>query len=125
VISHGTVVPYQVHGGPISIWYQAGIFGLLGVVVVVWTLLRGAWRTLIAGDQTDLLIGLSILAAFFAFLIIALTTPFVFQQYGWFTAVMLIAWRLRRENLAEFIPSRADRAPPPLRAAGQPVPTPG
>ena len=23
VISHGTVVPYQVHGGPISIWYQA------------------------------------------------------------------------------------------------------
>ena len=125
VISHGTVVPYQIHGGPISIWYQAGIFGLLGVVVVVWTLLRGAWRTLIAGDQTDLLIGLSILAAFLAFLIIAMTTPFVFQQYGWFTGVMLVAWRMRRENLAEFIPSTADRAPPPLRAAGQPVLTPG
>jgi O-antigen ligase len=125
VISHGTVVPYQVHGGPISIWYQAGIFGLLGVVVVVWTFLRGAWRTLIAGDQTDLLIGLSILAAFFAFLITAMTTPFVFQQYGWFTGVMLIVWRMRRENLAEFIPSRADRAPPRFRAAGQPVLTPG
>ena len=80
---------------------------------------------MIAGDQTDLLIGLSILAAFLAFLIIAMTTPFVFQQYGWFTGVMLVAWRMRRENLAEFIPSMADRAPQPLRAAGQPVLTPG
>ena len=126
VINHGTVVPYQVHGGPISIWYQAGIFGLLGVVIVVLTLLRGAWRTLRAGDHTDRLIGLSILAAFLAFLISAMTSPFVLQQYGWFTGVMLIAWRMRREGLAVPAPSQAGRrGPPPLRATGPPALAPG
>jgi O-antigen ligase len=122
VISHGTIVSYQVHGGPVSIWYQAGILGLLGVVIVVWTLLRGAWRNLIAGDQTDVLIGLSILAAFLAFLISALTTPFVLQQYGWFTAVMLLAWRLRRDGMPEIGLSRAGRrGQRPLRATTPPA----
>jgi O-antigen ligase len=126
VINKGTVVSYQVHGGPISIWYQAGVLGLLGVLIVVWTLLQGAWRTLGAGDQTDMLIGLSIIAAFIAFLVNAMTTPFVLQQYGWFTAVMLLAWRLRREGLPETAPSRAGRrGPPPLRATAPPTLAPG
>jgi hypothetical protein len=126
VISHGSIVSYQVHGGPISIWYQAGIFGLVGLLIVVWTLLQGAWRTLGAGDETDLLIGLSILAAFIAFLVNAMTTPFSLQQYGWFTGVMLIAWRLRRDGLPETAPSRAGRrASPPLRATAPPTPAPG
>jgi O-antigen ligase len=126
VISHGTIVSYQVHGGPIAVWYQAGIFGLVGVLIVVWTLLQGAWRTLGAGDQTDMLIGLSIIAAFIAFLVNAMTTPFVLQQYGWFTGVMLIAWRLRREGLPEAAPNRAGRrGPPPLRATGPPTLAPG
>ena len=126
VISHGTIVSYQVHGGPVSIWYQAGILGLLGVVIVVWTLLRGAWRNLIAGDQTDVLIGLSILAAFLAFLISALTTPFVLQQYGWFTAVMLLAWRLRRDGVPEIGLSGAGRrGQRPLRATTPPALAPG
>ena len=106
VINHGTIVQYHVHGGPISVWYQAGIFGLVGVLIVVWTLLKGAWRSLGDGDQTDMLIGLSILAAFIAFLVSAMTTPFVLQQYGWFTGVMLIAWRMRREGLPEIAPAK-------------------
>jgi O-antigen ligase len=126
VISHGTIVSYQVHGGPIAVWYQAGIFGLVGVLIVVWTLLQGAWRTLGAGDQTDMLIGLSIIAAFIAFLVNAMTTPFVLQQYGWFTGVMLIAWRMRREGLPETAPNRAGRrGPPPLRATAPPTLAPG
>jgi O-antigen ligase len=126
VISHGSIVSYQVHGGPIAVWYQAGIFGLVGIVIVVWTLLQGAWRTLGAGDQTDVLVGLSIIAAFIAFLVNAMTTPFVLQQYGWFTAVMLLAWRLRRDSLPETSPSRAGRrGPPPLRATAPPALSPG
>jgi O-antigen ligase len=126
VVNHGTVTRYQVHGGPISIWYQAGLFGLVGVLIVVWTLLQGAWRSLFSGDQIDLLIGLSILAALIAFLINALTTPFVFQQYGWFTAVMLIAWRMRRESAPATVPSRPGRiGSAPLEAAAPPALAPG
>ena len=126
VINHGTIVPYQVHGGPVSVWYQAGIFGLVGVLIVVLTLLRAGWRTLSAGNETDMLIGLSILAAFIAFLTVALTTPFVLQQYGWFTGVMLIAWRMRREGLPETAPGQAGRrVARPIRATAPPALAPG
>ena len=95
-------------------------------MIVGLTLLRAAWRSLRAGDQTDVLIGLSILAAFIAFLISALTTPFVLQQYGWFTGVMVIAWRTRRDGVPETAPSQARRrGPRPLRATGPPALAPG
>jgi hypothetical protein len=119
ILSQGSSIPQQVHGAPVAVWYEAGIFGFLGFLVVVATLGRQAWRSLTAGDQSDLLIGLAIAAAFVAFLIYALSSPFVYQQYGWFSAVMLIAWRARRDAVAELNP-RAGHwagAGDPLRAA--------
>lgn len=114
VISHGQRVPEQVHGAPVAVWYQAGILGLIGLLLVLATLAKAAWDSLGAGDQSDLLIGLSILAAFIAFLVYALSAPFYFQQYGWFAAVMLITWRLRRDSAPDLShqPSLV-----PLRAA--------
>ena len=100
IIDQGRTRPYQVHGQPVSIWYQTGIFGFLGVTIVIVTFARAAWRSLTDGDQNDMLIGLAIFGAFIAFVIHAMSTPFYFQQYGWFAGVMLIAWRARRDAFA-------------------------
>jgi len=97
VISQGTSAKYQVHGQPISAWYQAGFLGFLGILIVVVTLARSSWRAVATGDRQGHLIGLAIFAAFVAFLIHALSTPFYFQQYQWITGVMLLAWTLRRD----------------------------
>jgi O-antigen ligase len=123
VINQGNSVPLQVHGAPVSIWYQAGFLGLIGVVIVVWSFLAGAWRSLLSpGDQADVVIGLSIFAAFIAFLVYAMTAPFVLQQYGWFAGVMLLAWRLRRDAVSELIvPSSMPRADVPSLAPSVPA----
>ena len=115
IITQGSSIPQQVHGAPVAVWYQAGVFGLIGLLVIVAVYLKEAWRSLATGDETDLVIGLAISAAFIAFLVYALSSPFVFQQYGWFSGVVLVAWRYRRDAVAEaFVPQAA---PVPLRAA--------
>jgi hypothetical protein len=103
VINQGVNVPYQVHGSPVSLWYQAGFFGLLGVAIIGFTLLAGGWRSLSSGDQSDMVIGISIVASFVAFFVYAMTAPFVLQQYGWFSGVMLLAWWMRRDAVAQVV----------------------
>jgi O-antigen ligase len=115
IISQGTSIPQQVHGAPVAVWYQAGLFGLLGLLVITVVLLKEAWRSLATNDQTDLLIGLAISGAFIAFIVYALSSPFFYQQYGWFSGVVLIAWRYRRDAVAESAVPRATALP--LRAA--------
>jgi O-antigen ligase len=115
IISQGTTSPQMVHGAPVAVWYEAGILGFIGFAVVIGTLFGAAWQSLTAGDQSDLLIGVAISAALIAFVIYACTSPFVFQQYGWFAGVMLIAWNARRDALAE-VGIRVDRKRLPLRA---------
>jgi hypothetical protein len=115
IISQGTSIPQQVHGAPVAVWYQAGIFGLMGLLVIVAVYLREAWRSLATDNQTDLLIGLAIFGSFIAFLVYALSSPFFYQQYGWFSGVVLIAWRYRRDAVTQAVIPEA--SPIPLRAA--------
>jgi hypothetical protein len=98
VLSGGQVRSYQTHGAPLAVWYGAGIFGLIGICLIFVTLLRTGWRSLgLAASDDDVLIGWALVAAVVAFLIFAMAQPFAFQQYGWFAAVMLVAWCVRRE----------------------------
>jgi hypothetical protein len=103
VIDKGRSTQYQVHSAPVAAWYEAGVLGFVGLLIVAVTLGRAAWRSLFGADEDDLLIGLAILASGTAFVIIALTSPLVFQQYGWFTAVMVVAWYARRLETAEVL----------------------
>jgi O-antigen ligase len=120
IISQGTTVPQMVHGAPVAVWYEAGIFGFLGFVIVIGALAVCAWRSLVAGDQSDLLIGLAISAAFVAFVIYAFSSPFVYQQYGWFSAVMLIAWRARRDAVAELSAAQVTGLEPGIPSGPRP-----
>jgi hypothetical protein len=120
VIDKGHETQYQVHSAPVAAWYEAGVFGALGIFIIAYALFKTAWGSLSGGDEDDLLIGLAIFAAGTAFVIIALTSPFVLQQYGWFTAVLAVAWGARRQH-ASRVSAAAERPPPVL---GAPVPQP-
>jgi hypothetical protein len=101
VLSAGRTKPYQVHGAPIAAWYGAGIFGLLGILIVFVALFATGWRALlVASGDDDRLIGWSLLAAFGAFVVYAMTAPLFFQEYGWFAAVALVAWSTGSEAVA-------------------------
>ncbi len=117
VLSGGRTTPYQVHGAPLAAWYGAGIFGVLGILIVFVAVLAAGWRALVAAPGADdRLIGWALLAAFGSFVVYAMTAPLFFQQYGWFAAVVLVAWSAGSEAVAR------DRSPAwSRRPAGLPV----
>ncbi|HEY3728976.1 MAG TPA: O-antigen ligase family protein [Solirubrobacteraceae bacterium] len=93
IISHAYSVPYQIHGLPLAAWYETGLFGLIGLLGLIGVLAVLGWRGVAAArDEDDALVGWALLAALIAFVIEAMTQPLVFQQYGWVTGVMLVAW---------------------------------
>jgi O-antigen ligase len=97
----GYATPYLTHGSPLAAWYEAGIFGLIGLLLVFAGLLGAAWRAM-AGETRldDHLVGWSLCGAAVGFAIYQLSAPLVFQQYGWLAAVLLVAWSLRRDAAA-------------------------
>jgi hypothetical protein len=122
ILDTGRSTPYQVHGQPVAAWYEAGIFGFLGLTIVAFTLARNGWRAITAGTGADHVIGLAIFAAFIAFFIVALAAPLYFQQYGWFAAVMAVTWGARRDATADLFV--AERSTQPMSAAIAPRPLP-
>jgi O-antigen ligase len=116
IISHAYSVPYQIHGLPLAAWYETGIFGLAGLMALLAGLAATGWKSASsARTEDDLLIGWALLAAFVAFVTEAMTQPMVFQQYGWITAVMLVAWFRR----ADAVFPATESEPRPLPFANQ------
>jgi O-antigen ligase len=95
IISHGYTTSYQVHGLPLAAWYETGILGVAGIIGLLGALATTGWRA-VADSETgdDVLVALALLAAFIAWVVVAMTQPMVFQQYGWISAVFIVAWRL-------------------------------
>lgn len=114
IVSDGSTQAYQVHGAPLAAWFEAGILGLVGFIVLVIAHVSKAWSNVrhAVGDE-DQLTALALLAAFLAFVVFAMTSPFLFQQYGWFSAVLVVAWSL--------LPSRLGETSPEVARAGRGV----
>jgi O-Antigen ligase len=110
--SNGQSVAYQAHGAPLAAWYEAGIFGLVGALVILGALAVTGWRAMaLASGADDILIAWSLFAAFAAFILYSMTVPFVFQQFGWFAGVMLLTWALRRDATGGAAPISAALPP--------------
>ena len=112
LITNGQPVQQQVHVAPVAVWYQAGVFGVLGLAVVVASSLAAGWRGLTsARTYDDMLIAWGLLAAYGAFIVVLFNVPFAFQQYGWFAGVMLFAWCMRRDEAPAHSIMSASRRP--------------
>jgi hypothetical protein len=80
-------------------WYQAGILGLIGFLVTVGAIAGAGWNALKAAESDeDHLIIWSLLAAFVAFVVNSFGGPWLIQQYGWLTGVMIVVWTCRADG---------------------------
>jgi hypothetical protein len=93
VITGGVNQTEQVHGAPLAAWYEAGILGLVGLLLVFGALAVTGWRASVSvARDADRLLGWTLVASFAAFTVYALTAPLFFQQYGWLAATLVTAW---------------------------------
>lgn len=105
---------YDVHNLVIGTWYKTGLFGLIGMLMVVIALLRVGWRAIL-DSRTDgeQIMGAALLSSFVAFVAFAMSAPVLFSRFGWIPAALLLA--LRAVQLHE----------PGLRRRAEPRPTAG
>jgi O-antigen/teichoic acid export membrane protein/O-antigen ligase len=109
---------YDVHNLVIGTWYKAGVFGLIGMLMAVFAVLRVGWTTILDSrtDNEEVVVA-ALLSSFVAFVVFAMGAPVLFARYGWIPAALLLA--LRAVQLRE--PGRRRAEPRPARRL-RPVP---
>lgn len=99
-----------VHNMFLFVWVGAGVFGALGLLIMVSSLAAtyiGEYRRSIA--PADRTLALVLGTSFVSFLIVAMAEPIVFVRWGWVPAALLLplrASRLRSEKAAQELTSR-------------------
>jgi hypothetical protein len=82
-----------IHSEAVDAWYTTGIVGLMGLLLVTGALILIGWRgALSTPTDAGRAIGWSLLCAFVAFTVFAMTEPMFFEEYGWFAGALLVAW---------------------------------
>ncbi|MDQ6949697.1 MAG: O-antigen ligase family protein, partial [Actinomycetota bacterium] len=84
----------QVHNMFIGPWFEAGIMGLIGMLLTVGVLLR-LGRASVSESRTDRMLALSLYCALIAFLVFGMGAPVLYQRYGWASAALVVALHAR------------------------------
>ena len=83
---------YVVHNVFLSNWFESGFFGLLGIVIIFFSILRYAYIGIKDPTQENKKnIGVSLFSSFIAFLVLGMAQPIYFKRFGWISAALLIA----------------------------------
>jgi O-antigen/teichoic acid export membrane protein/O-antigen ligase len=104
-----------VHNMFLATWFQAGLFGLLGMVIVVGFALAMGWQAVVnARGPEDRATSRALFAAMLAFLFFGQAQEVLFQRYGWVSIALMAALRGRqlREEATQRAPVRVGRAEP-------------
>jgi O-antigen ligase len=94
-----------VHNMFLLVWVGAGLFGALGLLLMVISLAAACFvesRQLTMPAERGLVLALGV--SFMTFLIVSLAQPILFVRYGWVPAALLLALRAKR--------LRRDEVPP-------------
>lgn len=104
-----------VHNMFLATWFQAGLIGLLGLVLVVVAAVTMGWRAVTgAVDGNEQRTAAALFAAMIAFLVFGQGQEVLFQRYGWIPVALIAALRVQQHARAvpqTTVPARIDRGP--------------
>ena len=90
------VVSYEfdVHNLIIGIWYKAGLFGLIGMLIALGAVLRTGWRAVLESvSDTERMCAVALLSSFVAFFAFAMSEPVLYARFGWISAALVLVLR--------------------------------
>lgn len=88
----------EVHNMILGAWFEAGILGALGIIIILSTVIHvGLDAIRRARSEEEWTICLALLTSFLSFVILSMGQPILFQRYGWISAGLLLAlWHQQR-----------------------------
>jgi hypothetical protein len=83
-----------VHNVVLGTWFATGLFGLIGMSLIFFSVARVAWRTVVdAADANERALALALVSSFLAFGVFLLSEPALFTRYGWIAAALTFSLR--------------------------------
>jgi O-antigen ligase len=93
-----TSTGFQVHNSLLGAWYQAGVLGIAGLILVLIGVFRIGYSVVVnAPTEEDWSFGAALLISFLSFIAFGMAAPILYQRYGWVSAAMLIALKARQD----------------------------
>jgi O-antigen/teichoic acid export membrane protein/O-antigen ligase len=98
---------YDVHNLIIGLWYKTGLFGLVGMLIALFAILRSGWTAILGSSSSgESRLAAALASSFVAFVVFAMSEPVLFSRYGWISAALILALRgVQQEALASFEPT--------------------
>ena len=85
---------YDVHNLILGTWYKAGLFGLVGMLTVLFAVFRTGWTSILGSRYAEeRMVANALVSAFVAFVVFSMSEPALYARYGWISAALLLAVR--------------------------------
>jgi hypothetical protein len=112
-----TAASEWVHNILLGAWYTAGVFGLIGMVLMLVASGRAAWLSMLSARSSDeQALALALACSFAAFLVFLMSEPALFIRYGWVSVAFVVALRAIQTRRVEALDDLSqERAPHVLR----------
>ena len=87
-----TQTGHAVHNIFLLNWYQSGLFGLIGISIVLYSIALQACKGIVnpvLSDKRDF--GIALFASYIAFLVLGIAQPIFYNRFGWISAALLLS----------------------------------
>jgi O-antigen/teichoic acid export membrane protein len=96
---------YDVHNLVIGLWYKAGLFGLVGMLIAFLAVFRTGWVAILRSkSEPERRLAVALVSSAVAFFIFAMSAPVLFSRYGWISAALLLALRAVQQRATQAAP---------------------
>lgn len=81
-----------VHNVILLNWYESGVFGLLGILIILGSLIIVGINVIrFSRSENERSLSISLFSSYIAFLVIGMVQPIYFRRFGWISAALIMA----------------------------------
>lgn len=82
---------YRVHNLVVASWYEAGLAGVVGMLVILWGFLATSWSTVLQARGDDRLLAVGLLSGTVAYLVVGMSEPLLYQRFALAPGALAVA----------------------------------
>jgi O-antigen ligase len=98
-VSSYTVTGMQVHNLLLGSWFQSGLLGLIGMLLMLIAIARYAWHSLAAAaNREEYSTAVALAASLVAFAAFSMSSPGLYQRHAWVAAALCIAFGTQKNH---------------------------
>ncbi len=94
-----TETGYAVHNVLLLNWFQSGLFGLMGMLIILGSIALEAYKGIKdPRRKPQQMLGIALFSSYIAFIVLGIAQPIYYNRFGWISAALLMALNSSRHR---------------------------